>query len=329
MDTGTHLVFGLGIAGLAYVDPVIAGNATAAVAVLIGAVVGQQAPDFDTILRMKSNASYVKNHRGLSHSLPAVALWTVLITGLLQLVFGGKLPIWHVGFWVFIAVATHVFSDLFNSYGTQAFRPITRRWISWNIIHIFDPFLFAAHAAAIVLWALNVVSPAVIFPVLYMGVALYYIARSVIHAQLERRLPRVDATWADGDRGMLIPTISPRRWNVLKKRADGSYMLGELRSGRLQWIDKARCQQHPAIDKSRQHPDIAAFLSFSEHVCAEVRSHSWGYEVRWADVRYRHRKNYPFVAIVLLDRELAPIDSFIGWMSESRVVKKLGLDSAG
>jgi inner membrane protein len=36
MDSGTHLVIGLGLAGLAYIDPVIAADTTAATAVLIG-----------------------------------------------------------------------------------------------------------------------------------------------------------------------------------------------------------------------------------------------------------------------------------------------------
>ena len=80
MDTGTHLVFGLGLAGLAMTDPVVASNPPLFGAVLAGTIIGSQAPDLDGLLRLKSNALYIRNHRGISHSLPAVLIWTVLIT---------------------------------------------------------------------------------------------------------------------------------------------------------------------------------------------------------------------------------------------------------
>jgi inner membrane protein len=326
LDTGTHLVFGLGLAGLAYIDPVVASNPEVATAVLIGTIIGQQAPDFDGIMRFKGSAAYIKNHRGLSHSIPAIAIWTVLITLTLQLIFSG-LPLLHVGFWVFTSVVVHVLSDMFNAYGTQAFRPFTKRWISWNIIHIFDPVIFTTHIIAILIWSTKLAEPAVIFPTLYTLVVIYYAIRSIQHYHWEHRMPSIDKTFVEGEQYMLIPTIHIKKWNVLKRKLDNSYVLGELRSGWLHWVDKARCDDHPAIEASKTHPDIKAFLNFTSFVCAEVKHHKWGYEVRWADVRYRHRKNYPFVAVLLLDHNYQPLDSYVGWMNEVRVEKKLNLNS--
>jgi len=152
MDSGTHLVFGLGLGGLALTDPVISSHPYGPVAVLIGTVLGSQAPDADTVLRFKSNADYIRNHRGLSHSLPALACWAALLTLILSLAFR-TVPWTHLLLWILIAVLVHVATDLFNSYGTQAFRPFTRKWIAWNVIHIFDPAIFLSHLAAILLWA--------------------------------------------------------------------------------------------------------------------------------------------------------------------------------
>lgn len=326
MDTGTHLVIGLGLAGLAYIDPVVASNPELATAVLIGTVVGQQAPDFDTIMRLKGSAAYIKNHRGISHSISAIAIWTVLITLALQLLFSG-LPMLHVGLWVLISVVVHVFSDMFNAYGTQALRPITKKWIAWNIIHIFDPVVFATHVIAILIWSTKLAEPAVIFPLLYSLIIIYYVIRTLQHSKWERRMPSIDKTFVDGERYMLIPTIHYQKWNVVKQKLDNNYALGELRSGWLHWVDTTRSDNHPAIEASRSHPDIQAFLSFTSTVCAEVRHHKWGNEVRFTDVRYRHRKNYPFVAVLLMDHDLNPLDSYVGWMSENGVEKKLGLNS--
>ena len=89
MDTGTHLVIGLGLAGLSQIDPSISANTAATTAVFIGTVIGSQIPDIDGLLRFKGNAVYIRNHRGRSHSLPALPLWTLLITGAIAPFFHG------------------------------------------------------------------------------------------------------------------------------------------------------------------------------------------------------------------------------------------------
>lgn len=326
MDTGTHFVIGLGLAGLAYIDPVVAADSTVATAVLIGTVLGSQAPDTDGLLRLRGNAVYIKNHRGLSHSLPAVALWTVAITLLLALIFPG-LPLLHVGLWVFIAVGFHVFSDLFNTYGTQAARPFTEKWIGWNVIHIFDPIIFCSHLVAIFLWSVGLAEPAFLFSVLYLFLAFYYVWRTTIHYMLEKRLPRHDPLFVPGCRYYLIPTVSLYHWNIVRRNVDGSYRLGEWRNHQLSWIDEVHGDQHPAVEASRKQADIAAFLYYSSFALAEVRDHPGGYEVRWVDVRYRHRKQYPFIAVAVLDHQYRPIDSYVGWVSDSRLEKKLRASS--
>lgn len=326
MDTGTHFVVGLGLAGLAYIDPVIAADSSVSTAVLIGTVLGSQAPDSDGLLRLKSNASYIKNHRGLSHSLPAIIIWTILITSMLSILFH-NLPIFHVGLWVFIAVGFHVFSDLFNTYGTQAMRPFSEKWISWNIIHIFDPIIFISHLIGISLWLFRFAEPAYIFSILYTLLAFYYIWRSVHHHYLEKNLYKNDKNHQSGDKYFIIPTYHLNVWQVVKQKQNLSYSLGELKYGNLQWIEQMRCAEHPAVEMSKKHPDIAALLYFSPHPCAEIRYHSWGYEVRWVDVRYRYRKQFPFVGVLLLDREYLVLGSYVGWLSETRIEKKLGFNT--
>ncbi|MDB5053654.1 MAG: hydrolase [Bacilli bacterium] len=325
MDSGTHLVIGLGLAGLAYIDPVIASDTTVSTAVLIGTVLGSQAPDADGLLRIKGNAAYIKNHRGLSHSLPAVLLWTLFITFFLSIAFH-DLPLAHVGIWVLIAVSFHVFTDLFNTYGTQAARPFSEKWIAWNIIHIFDPFIFVSHLLAIFMWSVHLEKPAIIFPTLYVVIALYYVVRTIYHKVLTKGLSIQDLNHQNGDQYLLIPTINLYVWHVVKKQKSGQYVLGEYKNHQLKWIDSISCADHPAVDASKQHPDIASFLYFSTYACAELKERTWGYEVRWVDVRYRHRKQYPFVAVLLLTPELEPIDSYVGWLSESRIEKKFRIN---
>ncbi|TFE24275.1 metal-dependent hydrolase [Cohnella luojiensis] len=326
MDTGTHFMFGLGLGGLAMVDPVITSHTYGPIAILIGTVAGSNAPDLDGLLRFKSNADYIKNHRGLSHSFPAIIGWAALITVLVSLFFR-EIPWWHIGFWVLLAVVVHVVSDLFNSYGTQAYRPVSRQWVAWNIIHIFDPFIFSTHLVAILLWISGAAAPQVVFPVLYVLLVVYYVWRTLVHRRLSRKIPKQDPHGQPGDSYTLLPTVSLYRWNLVRQSKDCTFGVGEWDHGRLKWIDVMKCDEHPAIEASKKHSDVQAFLSFTPFPCGYVKPQTWGYEVRWLDVRYRYRRQYPFVAVVLMDLSYAPLQSYVGWLSDERLEKRLRMNT--
>ncbi len=322
MDTATHFAFGFGLAGLSQLDPVVSADPWISTAVLIGTVAGSQAPDADTLMRFRGNAAYIRHHRGLSHSVPAWFLWTGLISVLLWLIFP-EVPFQTLAMWIFIAVIVHVGTDLFNSYGTQAFRPFHSKWVAWNIIHIFDPFLFGAHLAAIALWVVGAASPGFIFPTLYAVLALYYVLRTYRHYRAERMLPRLDPAYANGDRYTALPSVRAHVWNVVKRRGSGAFVVGELRSGKLKWQTSLEPDRHPAVQASRNHPDVRTFLSFTSYACPKVDIHQDGFTVRWIDARYMYRKQFPFLAVVRMDKQLHPITSYIGWISEDKLERRL------
>ena len=328
MDTGTHFVTGLGLAGLAHIDPAVATDVNVALYVLIGIAIGSQAPDLDSLTKLKGNGAYIRNHRGLTHSILAIAIWTIAITGALKLVFG-NMPLFTVGLWVGIAVCVHIVQDLFNAYGTQVLRPFSRRWIAWNVVPIFDPFIFFTHLFAIAVWVFRLAEPTSLFPTLYSLIVVYYCWRCAEHFKVRKRLATIDDQNVTGDGYMLIPTMHPRQWNVVKIRSHREYCLGEWKAGRLTWVDRILASDHPAVEASKLHPDITALLSFSPAVCPILRIHRWGYEVRWIDVRYRHRKHYPFVGVLLLNDQLEPLEAYVGWLSDTKLEKKLRFDSHG
>jgi inner membrane protein len=326
MDTGTHIVMGFTLAGLAHIDPVVATTPSLAIAVTIGTVLASQAPDIDSVLRMKNNALYIRNHRGITHSLPFLLIWTILITAVITLLFR-DVNVLHLALWTGIAVCVHVFSDLFNTYGTQAFRPFTERWISWNIIHIFDPFIFGAHLTAILLWVLGMVHPAPLFTILYSATICYYVWRSIVHFIKTSEVARLDPTFQEGDHYYVIPTVSLYQWNIVKSRNNGSYDLGTLNRHLLQWSHRSlTSSNHEAVEYSKSHPNVKAFLYFTSFAIAEVEDINNGFIVRWADVRYRHRTQYPFVAVVVMDNQFTAIGSYIGWLSEEKMNDRLSID---
>lgn len=322
MDTATHFAFGFGLAGLSQMDPNVTVDAWTTLAVMIGTVAGSQAPDADTVLRLRGNEVYVRHHRGISHSIPFWFLWTGLISALLWLLFPG-VSFLTLAMWVFIAVFIHVFSDMFNTYGTQALRPITSRWVAWHIIHIFDPFLFGSHIIAILLWITGLAEATVIFPTLYALIALYYVWRSVARHLTMKELPRQDADYAEGDRYTAIPTVNWSVWNIVKQSPGDRFKTGMFRNGRLIWNDEYESHCSPEIELSKDHPSVAAFLSFSSHPCPLMEKRGSITIVRWIDTRYQHRKQYPFLAVVMYNANMEASFSYVGWISDEKLEQKL------
>lgn len=151
MDTGTHIVMGIGLTALATQDPAMTGSFAATATTLI---IGSLIPDGDTVLKLKDNATYISNHRGITHSIPFTILWPLLIT-LFIFTFFKNIDASHIWLWAQLAVFLHVFVDIFNSYGTQALRPITNKWIQLSVINTFDPIIFILWCVGILLWVLG------------------------------------------------------------------------------------------------------------------------------------------------------------------------------
>src|SRR5699024_1238900 len=117
MDTGTHVVMGIALGGLATLETVVANDTVLFNAVLVGTLFGSQAPESDSVLKFINNAPYSRNHRGISHSIPAVIFWGILIASIVYM-FVPEVSFLHLWAWTFFAVIVHVFADTFYAYGT-------------------------------------------------------------------------------------------------------------------------------------------------------------------------------------------------------------------
>lgn len=320
LDSGTHLVMGFGLFALAHLDPALTNQPDTAQAVALGAIIGSQAPDSDTLYRLFNNPAYIRNHRGFSHSLPMLIVWPTLITVVSYLIWP-QANILHVFLWTLIAVLLHVFIDLFNTYGTQAFRPLSKRWIAWDIINIFDPFIFIVHLAGLFLWGLTRHHPGQIFLCVYMIIAVYLISRSLKHRKLLRW---VKEEAQEPGAYKVTPTIHPQVWNVVLTQPHRVKM-GEIQGKRLLWTGQLALDQydHPAVAASKQTTAIASFLSFTSYGFPQVFERDYGYEVRWVDVRYHHKKHFPFFAVALLDKSYQVKDTYVGWLSKDQLEKKI------
>lgn len=321
MDTGTHVVMGIALGGIATLDPVVANDPTLFNAVLIGTLVGSQTPDFDTVLKLKNNATYIRNHRGLTHSIPAVIFWGILISAIIYM-FVPEISFLHLWLWTFLAVIVHVFVDIFNAYGTQALRPFSHKWVALGFINTFDPYIFFLHIAGIIAWILGA-NPGTTFLMIYVIIALYYIKRYFDKREIVKKIYDYFPTT---EQVATSPTRKQNYWRVAITTKD-RYYVGIVENGHIQLIDefeKVPLPKSKIIEIAKTDKNIAAFLSFSPIYRWEVIEGTRFTEVRFIDLRYRSKGYYPFVAVAQIDPNLNVINSYTGWIfSEQKLQRKL------
>ena len=327
MDTATHFVMGISLGGLAMIDPNVAENSTMFAGVMAATILGQQAPDTDTILKLKNNAVYIRHHRGITHSLPATLLWPIAITAVISL-FISDPNIFHLWLWAQIAVALHVFVDIFNSYGTQAFRPFSKKWVAFGIINTFDPYLFAFHAIAIVAWLLGA-NPVPTFIMMSIIIILYYILRFLMQRAVRSA---VHHTLQDEEYVIVAPTMRFFYWRIAAA-SKTHYYVGRAYRRSVNIYDKFEIKplpQTPIIRAALEDVNFQSFISFSPIYRWEVAELKNGLiEVRLIDLRYRSNNRYPFVAVAHVSEDNQVITSFTGWVfSEDKLQQKLQIGSS-
>jgi inner membrane protein len=316
MDTASHLLFGATLAGLATLDPAAASHPELAAAILAGTVIGSHAPDFDTVMRLRGTNAYLRTHRGISHSLPALAIWPALIAVPLAFAFGIPELGWHVYGWTMAAVVFHVVLDLLNGYGVQCLRPFSRRWLHLDILTIFEPVLFILHAAALILWSARAADPQLLFPAVYGATFLYIGLRAWRRSRwvrIIRKMYRTSGTC------YIIPSLHWWRWAFILEHKD-RYVTGMIKHGRIEETEhlvKGAEHEHPLIEATRGTDGVRTFLYFAQRVHVKVTEAADGYIVQWSDVRFWYDSRLPFGVDVKLDRRLNVVSERLGWKKKA------------
>ncbi|MEK3980421.1 metal-dependent hydrolase [Psychrobacillus sp. FSL K6-2836] len=321
MDTGTHVVMGIALGGLSLIDPVVAGSTLTTTAVIAGTIIGSQAPDIDTVLKLRNNAVYIRHHRGITHSIPAVILWPILIAGVLWLILP-EANLLHLWLWTFLAVFVHVFVDIFNSYGTQALRPFSRKWVALGVINTFDPIIFGIHVVGLLFWMFGL-NPVPTFLTMYAVVFVYYILRFAVQHAVKNS---VKHTIPDADEIIVAPTMKFLQWRVAAISKTHHYV-GRAYGRSITIYDKFERNPLPEselVKAALKDKNLSAFTSFSPIYRWEITEFEHIYEVRLIDLRYRSNDYYPFVAVAHLNADLEIVNSYTGWIfSEDKLHKKL------
>lgn len=132
MDSFTQIVLGIATA------EIVAGKKLQNKTFWYGAILGT-IPDLDIIVgKFMSNVDGVAIHRGISHSLLFFLFLTPLLGRLIAKIERGKIDFKSASWMVFWCLTTHVFLDLFTSWGTQILWPLHYRF-ALKTVFVIDP----------------------------------------------------------------------------------------------------------------------------------------------------------------------------------------------
>ncbi|MCM3034105.1 MULTISPECIES: metal-dependent hydrolase [unclassified Niallia] len=318
MDTSSHIIMGFGLAALAHIDPVIANQPALSQAVMFGTVIGSNAPDFDFIYRMKGKGSYIRNHRSLSHSLLALPLWSLAVSGIIYAFFPES-SFLHLLLWTFLAVILHVLFDLFNVHGTQVLLPFSKKWIAFDSIPLVDPTILFVHLLGFCL--LPFYEMGKVFLIIYIFIILYLAVRTLSTVLIKRTL---HLHFHHSIRIKLIPRISLFHWDVIIETKE-DFLFGVYSNGSLK-VDHSLVKkiEYPKIvTDSKSHPLISDFLSSTQYAYPFVLKRKNGYLVYWKDLRFRTNKFFPILAILSVSSDHKIRDCFIGTLYSLKQYKQV------
>ena len=164
MEPVTHFLTGacLGRSGF---------NRTTAYATL-AMTLAAEAPDLDVLWGLRGPVAGLQHHRGITHTFLGAPFMALLVTGAVWLWHRwrtrqaktapqgtGKLqapPVRWGWVWVLALIAdlSHILLDWTNNYGVRPFFPFNAHWYAGSLMFIFEPVLFAALLAALLIPAI-------------------------------------------------------------------------------------------------------------------------------------------------------------------------------
>ncbi len=219
MDTLTHALSGalLARATAGIEKPALPVGRRVAIGALVAAF-----PDIDVVTSWISPLSYLYNHRGVTHSLVMLPLWTILLAWIFALIWR-KGPGWKTYMPVVaLSLAAHIAGDWITTFGTMIFAPLSDYRHGLGTTFIIDLWFSGIIVAGLLLslvWRRSRVPAVAGLSVLAAYVVLQYVLLLQAVDFGERYAQSAGITQA---RVTAMPRpVSPFNWMVVVENAEG------------------------------------------------------------------------------------------------------------
>ncbi|MGO8792712.1 MAG: metal-dependent hydrolase [Terriglobia bacterium] len=291
-------------------------------------ILASNAPDIDILLGFKNGITYLKYHRGITHSLIGITALAIILWGFMTWL--GKrvkpkpgLP--FSGRWLllaaFLGTGSHLLLDYTNGYGVRPFVPFSGRWYAWDIMPIIDPLLLAVLILGLAVpWLLRMVSEEVgarrsnLTPgaVFCLGAMLaLWGTRDFAHRRALKIIDSRTYSSEEPERFGAFPTaLDPFAWMGVVETETSFHIVSVNAldaNGQLEELETfEKPQPSPALTAAMKTPAAKVFLDFARFPWAQVEESELGYRVSLSDLRFygSSAQSRGFTLRVELDKNL-------------------------
>jgi inner membrane protein len=290
MDPITHGVIGLAISTFSGTVPSLDNP------VAVGAALGAMIPDSDVVIRLFTNEmTYLKHHRGWSHSLPALTLFSAAITLGLSVLMPGSLS-FQVFFWTLMGALSHTIFDILNSYGAMLFKQKRKL----NLLTLYDPFITMLAVYLIISGDKTFLQYASVILLFAAYLALRWKMKQIAGTHVKTAI----SEQYEFKRVTILPSLKAfYKWDFVADTRS-HHIVGKynLFTGKLQIIKKyyKKDSNHlSAFDRSNLGK---YFKKFSPNIHLEVHEHANHIELKAIDMRYYMKNTFLHHGTLYLDR---------------------------
>lgn len=298
MDPITHGVIGLAISTFSGTTPSLDNP------VAIGAAIGAMIPDSDVVIRLFSDEmTYLKHHRGWSHSLPALTIFSGLITLGLSVMMPGSLS-FEVFFWTLMGALSHTIFDILNSYGAMLFKKKRKL----NLLTLYDPFITLLAIYLIFSGEKSLLQ----FTAVVLLFAVYLAMRWKMKQRAHHHVATAISRQYDFKRVTILPSLKAfYKWDFVAD-TKSHHIVGKynLFTRKLQIIAKYYKKDSQHLGTFDQSNLGRYFRRFSPNIHLEVVEHDNHIELKAIDLRYYMKNSFLHHGTLYLDRNGEIVESY-------------------
>lgn len=312
MDPITHGIVGLAIAAFT--------GETAALAnpYAIGSLLGAVIPDGDIIMQVKGHCSYLKSHRGVSHSVPFSFLYAGAITLLLFLLYPGA-SLLKLFMYAFYGCISHLILDITNSYGAKVLWPLSKKRLTIDLLLVYDPLL--------IIFSLAIIIPtlrALIHPVITIALFASYL---IFRSRMKIHVKKIIKENMNNEDGIISIRVLPSMIGLLKwhfvVKLSNKKIVGEVnilpRSFKIiDVMEDLDNQLYNAVINTKIAEFFGEFTPIFHINCKKIVE---GYEFSFTDLRYYMAKDFLHHATAVLDENFHLVSSLFHPYHRSRNVE--------
>lgn len=271
MDTITHGLTGavIGYCGFRQRD----GRAA-----LWTAIAASEFPDIDIVLTLVNSEAFFRWHRGPTHSVLLLPLWSALVAWAIWAISGRRnfRLLWMASA---AGVASHLALDWITSYGTMLLWPLNDARLELSWVFILDPYVWAM--LGVILWAVLRKRLARAAPAGLAIVSGYFLLCGASHFLALRAAVKQSPT---GRVAAFAQPLNPYRWTIVRDEGDViGWNDGENTREFVQFHDERLLPKAEATDAAK------LFRWFAEFPLVEKREENGHTVLRYRDLRFRTR----------------------------------------